>query len=68
MGRKPINEDDPLIPKQVSIPLSLGKKLREAAKVTGKSEAQIVREALAVELAKPEYHGTIRLPGLYPKP
>jgi hypothetical protein len=31
--------------------------LRKASEVSGKSAAQIVREALAVELAKSEYNG-----------
>jgi len=55
MARKAIDEDDPLVPKQVSIPLSLRRKLRRASEETGKSEAQIVREALVVELEKDEY-------------
>ena len=50
MARKPIDEDDPLVPKQISIPLSLRRKLRRASEETGKSEAQIVREALADKL------------------
>lgn len=52
MARRPIDEDDPLVPKQISIPLSLRRKLRKAAEVSGKSEAQIVREALAEKFAK----------------
>jgi len=50
MARKAIDEDDPLVPKQISIPLSLRRKLRIASEETGKSEAQIVREALAEKL------------------
>lgn len=57
MARKPINEDDPLVPKQVSIPLSLRRKLRMASEETGKSEAQIVREALTAKLEKGEHEG-----------
>jgi len=55
MARKPIDRDDPLVPKQVSIPLSLRRKLRRASEETGKSEAQIVREALTAELEKSDY-------------
>lgn len=36
----------------ISIPLSLLRKLRKAAEVSGKSEAQIVREALVEKFAK----------------
>jgi len=55
MARPPIDEDDPLVSKQVSIPVSMHKALKRAKAVSGKSEAQIVRDALAVELAKKEY-------------
>ncbi len=47
-----MNEDDPLVPKQVSLPLSLKRKLKETALKTGKSESEIVRAALVAELAK----------------
>ena len=57
MARKPIDEDDPLVSKQFSIPVSMTRKLRRASDVSGKSAAQIVREALSVELAKPDYNG-----------
>jgi predicted DNA-binding protein len=50
MARKPMDEDDPLVPKQISLPLSLRRKLRMASEETGKSEAQIVREALIEKL------------------
>jgi hypothetical protein len=46
MPRKPMSEDDPLVPKQVSIPNSLKLKLKRAAEASGKSESEIVREAL----------------------
>jgi hypothetical protein len=46
MPRKPMNENDPLVPKQVSIPNSLKLKLKRAAVASGKSESEIVREAL----------------------
>ena len=49
-----MNEDDPLVPKQVSLPLSLKRRLKEAASLSGKSESEIVLDALAVELAKYE--------------
>jgi len=55
MARQPINEDDLLTARQFSIPTSMVKALRNAAAVSGKSQAQIVREALAVELEKEEY-------------
>lgn len=55
MARKPMDEDDPLTSKQYSIPASMYKKLKKAAAVSGKSAAQIVREALAVELEKDDY-------------
>jgi predicted DNA-binding protein len=48
-------EDDELVPKQVSLPLSMKRKLKEAAVVSGKTESGIVRDALAAELEKPEY-------------
>lgn len=50
-------EDDELVPKQVSLPLSMKRKLKEAAAVSGKTESGIVRDALAVELAKDQYEG-----------
>jgi metal-responsive CopG/Arc/MetJ family transcriptional regulator len=56
MPRKPMNEDDPLVPKQVSIPNSLKLKLKRAAESSGKSESEIVRDALVLELRK--YIGT----------
>ncbi len=58
MARKPIDEDDPLVSKQFSIPVSMTRNLKRASAVSGKSAAQIVREALAVELAKPDYKGS----------
>ncbi len=57
MARPPINKDDPLTSRQYSIPISMFLALRKASEVSGKSAAQIVREALAVELAKPQYKG-----------
>jgi len=57
MARPPINEDDPLTSRQFSIPISMFRALKKASEVSGKSAAQIVREALAEELAKPEYKG-----------
>ena len=47
--------DDDLVPKQVSLPLSMKRRLKEVAAVSGKSESEIVRDALAVELEKQEY-------------
>ena len=55
MPRKPMNEDDPLIPKQVSLPFSLKRKLKQAATKSGKSESEIVRIALDTELRKRAY-------------
>ena len=57
MARPPIDENDPLVQKQISIPVSVFIALKKAKAVSGKSEAQIVRDALAVELAKAEYKG-----------
>lgn len=57
MARPPIDKDDPLTSRQFSIPISMFLALREASEVSGKSAAQIVREALAVELEKDEYKG-----------
>ena len=58
MARPPIDEDDPLVQKAFSIPASMSKALKKAAAVSGKSAAQIVRDALAVELEKDEYKGS----------
>ncbi len=55
MARPPLNESDPLVAKQISIPVSMHRKLKLAKEISGKSEAQIVRDALEVELAKGEY-------------
>jgi len=55
MPRKPMNADDPLVPKQVSLPFSLKRKLQRAAAKTGKSESEIVRLALISELRKRAY-------------
>ncbi len=52
-----MNEDDPLTSRQFSIPASMYKALKKASVVSGKSAAQIVRDALADELAKDEYKG-----------
>ena len=57
MARPAMNEDDPLTARQFSIPASMFKALKRASAVSGKSAAQIVRDALAVELEKPEYNG-----------
>jgi len=56
MARRPIDEDDPLVSKQFSIPVSMTRKLKRASEISGKSAAQIVREALAVELEKKDYN------------
>ena len=56
MARPPLNENDLLTARQFSIPTSMVIALRKAAEVSGKSQAQIVREALAVELEKPDYN------------
>jgi len=53
-----MNADDPLTSRQFSIPASMFKALRKAAAVSGKSAAQIVRDALAQELKKQEYKAT----------
>ena len=50
-----MNEDDPLTSRQFSIPASMYRALRKASEVSGKSQAQIVREALEVEIEKAEY-------------
>ena len=52
-----MNESDPLVQKSISIPVSVFTALKRAKAVSGKSEAQIVRDALAVELEKDEYAG-----------
>lgn len=52
MPRKPMNENDPLVPQQIMLQLSLRESLKQAARKTGKSESQIVREALAAELKR----------------
>ena len=57
MARPAMNDDDPLTARQFSIPASMFKALRKASAVSGKSAAQIVREALSVELGKAEYKG-----------
>ena len=57
MARPAIDEDDPLVQKAFSIPASMSKALKKASAVSGKSAAQIVREALAAELAKKQYNG-----------
>jgi len=56
MPHKPMNEDDPLVPKQVSLRHSLTKKLEQAVAISGKSESEIVRDALTVELKKNDYN------------
>jgi len=55
MARPAMNEDDPLTSRQFSIPASMYRALRKASEVSGKSQAQIVREALEVEIEKAEY-------------
>jgi len=50
MPRQPMNPDDPLVPKQISLPLSMKKALKEEAQKTGKSESEIIREALRERL------------------
>jgi hypothetical protein len=57
MARPPMDEDDPLTARQFSIPASMFKALRKAAAVSGKSAAQIVRDALTEELKKSDYKG-----------
>lgn len=52
MPRKPVYEDDPLVPKQILLQISLKEALKQAARKTGKSESEIVREALAAELKR----------------
>ena len=52
MPRKPMNENDPLVPKQISLPNSLKMRLKRAAEASGKSESEIVREALTEKLAQ----------------
>ena len=47
--------DDDLVPKQVSLPLSMKRRLKEAAAVSGKSESEIVRIALERELKRKAY-------------
>jgi len=48
-------ENDELVPKQVSLPLSMKRKLKEAAAVSGKTESGIVRDALERELKRAQY-------------
>ena len=55
MARPPMDKDDLLTPRQFSLPTSMVKALRRASAVSGKSGAQIVRDARTVELAKDEY-------------
>lgn len=52
MPRKPLDEMDPLVPKQVSLQYSLKQALRKASLQSGKSESEIVRDALVAELKK----------------
>ena len=47
-----MNEDDPLVPKQISLPLSMKRALKEEAQRCGKSESEIIREALRGRLGK----------------
>ncbi len=47
-----MDENDPLVPKQISLPNSLKMRLKRAAEASGKSESEIVREALTEKLAK----------------
>ena len=47
-----MNEADPLVPEQLSIPNSLKLRLKRAAEASGKSESEIVRDALVLELTK----------------
>ena len=58
MARPPMDEDDPLVQRAFSIPVSMFTALKRASAVSGKSAAQIVRDALVVELAKDEYKGS----------
>ena len=57
MARPPMNESDPSVQKSISIPVSMFTALKRAKAVSGKSEAQIVRDALIAELEKEEYKG-----------
>jgi hypothetical protein len=52
MPRKPMFEKDPLVPKQISLQYSIKEALKQAALASGKSESQIVRDALVAELKK----------------
>jgi hypothetical protein len=45
-------EKDPLVPKQISLQFSIKEALKKASLKSGKSESEIVREALANELKK----------------
>lgn len=54
MPRKAMSESDPLVPKQVSLPVSLKNRLRQAAEKTHKSESEIVRQALLSEIDRIE--------------
>lgn len=47
--------ENSLVPKQVSLPHSLKRKLKQAAVESGKSESEIVRDALAVESKNATY-------------
>ena len=58
MARPAMNKDDPLTSRQFSIPASMYKALARASEVSGKSAAQIVRDALSQELKRAEYKPT----------
>ena len=52
MPRKPMNEDDPLVPKQISLALSMKKQLKRASLLSGLSESAIMRNALLEEMRR----------------
>ncbi len=52
MPRPPMNENDPLVPKQVSIPFTMKRQLKRASLISGDSESEIMRRALKREMMR----------------
>ena len=52
MPRKPMNEDDPLVAKQISLPFSMKRQLKRASLISGDSESEIMRRALKAEMMR----------------
>jgi len=52
MPRPPMNAEDPLVPKQISLPFSMKRQLKRASLISGESESEIMRRALKREMMK----------------